>query len=162
MSNYLKILDNQYFKIGFYFLIVFSIISVCMVFFIDWYISPALDGFNMTMGYLQSTSDNFYLDIIGFDQQEISSNFLEKLEELSNDDAMTVSESVSILNNDLYDMQESLANKLYNVIVYQFSPFFLFIFVIYFIFNIAFKISKKICVILKMYPYTDNQLGGTK
>lgn len=104
------------------FLFVFTILSSSTMLLLHLYILPSLDGMNLVNDYLQSTSDNMYLDIIGYNEEQIVSDFKTKIIETSQDESLSVDQAVNVLLNDIDNTQTGLFDKLYAVIIYQFSP----------------------------------------
>lgn len=118
----------------------------------DWYLVPAMTGFVLVTEYLQSTSDNYYLDITNYDEQQIANDFQDKFIEVSQDERITIEEAVVVLRQDIDDTQNELFDNLYAVMAFQFSPLITLVAVIYFHVKFWSWVSRKVCKLLKINP----------
>lgn len=117
---------------------------------------------NLVSDYLQSTSNNVYLDLINYNEEQIIDDFKIKLIEISQDESLSVDQAVNILFNDIHNTQTKLSNKLYSVMVYQFSPIISLFAIVFLHLKIQIWVCKKTLKFLKIDLSQHSTADGSK
>lgn len=144
-----KLKDNRHVQHFLYFSVFLIIISAPTLVLMELYVLPVLQGMNLVTDYLSSKSDNIYLDIMQFDQDEYVNDKINEFNVMIKD-GKSFETSFDIIMSDAEKTTEDGLKGLYSIIIYQFSPLITLYAVLFFHLYFWSKVAHKTCKFLKL------------